>query len=65
MASHEITLKRLKVLLKEKSVNEKIVEKVQRRLNKHKAFGVDIKREFTNCKDIVRYGVPDIVDEAK
>lgn len=64
MASHERTLKRLKALLKEKSVDEKVVEKIQRRLNKHKAFGVDIKQGFTNCKDIVRYGVPDIVDDA-
>lgn len=60
MSSHERIFNKLKALLK-----EKIVEKIQRRLNKHKAFSVDIKQEFTDCKDIVRYGIPDIVDEEK
>lgn len=42
MASHKRTLNGLKALLKDKSVDEKVVEKIQRRLNKHKEFGVDI-----------------------
>ncbi|XP_059067603.1 uncharacterized protein LOC131858388 [Cryptomeria japonica] len=56
MASHKRTLNMLKALLKDKSADEKVVEKIQRRLNKHKAFGVDIKQEVTDCKDIVRGG---------
>lgn len=53
MASHKRTLNRLKALLKDKSADEKVVEKIQIRLNKHKGFGVDIKREFIDCKDMV------------